>query len=175
MNTTCFDYFDSPVGALLLISDGEALIGLHFAGSESSDPVPNARRDPARFVAVREQLTDYFAGRLQVFDLPLDAHGTPFQKRVWNELRRLPFGETISYGELARRIGQRGASRAVGRANGQNPIAIIVPCHRVIGSNGNLTGFGGGMDRKRWLLDHEARASVGQVSNLPRQLSLSLR
>ena len=174
MNTTCFDYFESPVGPLLLVSDGEALIGLHFAGSESSDPVPNARRDPARFIAVREQLADYFAGRLQVFDLPLSAPGTPFQKRVWHELRRIPFGETISYGELARRIGQPGASRAVGRANGQNPVAVIVPCHRVIGSNGSLTGFGGGMERKRWLLEHEARGPVGQVSNLPRQPSLSL-
>lgn len=155
MKASCFDYFDSPVGELLLISDGVALTGLHFAGPKPADPGPDCRRDPAKFDQVREQLADYFAGRLQAFGLPLEPQGTPFQRRVWSELRRIPFGETISYGELARRIGQPSASRAVGRANGQNPIAVIVPCHRVIGANGSLTGFGGGMDRKRWLLEHE--------------------
>ena len=97
-------------------------------------------------------LTAYFIGNLDEFDVPLAQDGTAFQKKVWQELRRIPFGETISYGELARRIGQPAASRAVGRANGQNPISIIVPCHRVIGANGTLTGYGGGIRRKQWLL-----------------------
>ena len=156
MKASCFDYFESPVGELLLTSDGQVLTGLHFAGPEPADPGPDCPRDPAPFDQVREQLAAYFTGRLRAFNLPLEPQGTPFQRRVWSELRRIPFGETISYGELARRIGQPGASRAVGRANGQNPIAVIVPCHRVIGANGSLTGFGGGMDRKRWLLEHEA-------------------
>ena len=158
MNSTCYDYFESPVGPLLLFSDGQALTGLSFVDAETSDPAPGCRRDPAEFDSVRGQLAEYFAGRMQAFDLLLNARGTPFQKRVWDELLKIPFGERISYGELARRIGQPGASRAVGRANGQNPIAVIVPCHRVIGASGSLTGFGGGLARKRWLLEHESAA-----------------
>ena len=103
-----------------------------------------------------EQLTAYFSGDLQQFELRLAPHGTEFQKKVWQELCRIPFGASISYGELARRIGQPTASRAVGLANGRNPISIIVPCHRVIGANGTLTGYGGGIERKKWLLEHEA-------------------
>ncbi|HEY2249817.1 MAG TPA: methylated-DNA--[protein]-cysteine S-methyltransferase [Planctomycetaceae bacterium] len=105
---------------------------------------------------VSEQLTEYFAGRLQKFDVCLAPAGTPFQKKVWQELCRIPFGVSISYGELARRIGQPTASRAVGMANGRNPISIIIPCHRVIGANGTLTGYGGGIERKKWLLEHES-------------------
>lgn len=160
MTTTWFDHFESPVGPLLLVSDREALIGLHFSGNrkESAAGGSDCRRDPARFWAIREQLAEYFAGRRTCFDIALSPRGTPFQQRVWSELRKIPFGQTISYGELARRIGQPAAPRAVGRANGQNPIAVIVPCHRVIGANGTLTGFGGGLERKQWLLEHEASA-----------------
>jgi methylated-DNA-[protein]-cysteine S-methyltransferase len=122
-------------------------------------PEPAWRRDDGPFVAVCEQLTEYFAGKLQEFDVRLAPEGTEFQKRVWHELCRIPYGTSISYGELARRIGQPAASRAVGRANGQNPISIIVPCHRVIGADGTLTGYGGGIERKQWLLDHEAANS----------------
>jgi methylated-DNA-[protein]-cysteine S-methyltransferase len=124
---------------------------------------PLWQRDPEIFRDACAQLTAYFAGDLREFDLPLEAPGSDFQRRVWRELRQIPFGRSISYGELARRIGQPAASRAVGRANGQNPISIIVPCHRVIGADGTLTGYGGGLDRKRWLLDHEA----GQHSLVP--------
>lgn len=122
-------------------------------------PAPKSawRRDEGPFAAVCEQLTEYFAGRLREFEVRLAPEGTEFQKKVWQELGQIPFGTTISYGELARRIGQPAASRAVGAANGQNPISIIVPCHRVIGANGTLTGYGGGIERKKWLLEHEAR------------------
>ncbi len=160
MTTTYFDHFESPVGPLLLVSDGEALIGLHFSGSRKDAAGADCRRDPAKFRVIREQLAEYFAGRRKSFDFALSPRGTPFQQRVWSELRKIPFGQTISYGELARRIGQPAASRAVGRANGQNPIAVIVPCHRVIGANGTLTGFGGGLERKQWLLEHEAGATA---------------
>ncbi len=105
--------------------------------------------------AVRDQLAEYFAGERTEFDIPLKLAGTPFQNRVWQELARIPFGVTISYGELARRVGQPTASRAVGSANGKNPISIIVPCHRVIATSGNLTGYGGGLPNKQWLLQHE--------------------
>jgi methylated-DNA-[protein]-cysteine S-methyltransferase len=110
------------------------------------------------FWTVREQLDDYFAGRRTNFDVPLTMTGSAFQRRVWSELRKIPYGESISYGELAQRIGIPSAARAVGTANGLNPIAVIVPCHRVIGADGSLTGFGGGLERKRFLLDLEAGA-----------------
>lgn len=119
-------------------------------------PEPAWHRDEGPFAQVCEQLTEYFAGNLQEFDVRLAPAGTEFQKKVWQELCRIPFGASISYGELAQRIGQPKASRAVGAANGQNPISIIVPCHRVIGANGTLTGYGGGIERKKWLLEHEA-------------------
>src|SRR5262249_52747144 len=122
-------------------------------------PQPDWQCDETRFTSVCEQLAAYFAKELREFDVPLAPAGTEFQKKVWHELRQIPHGETISYGELACRIKQPAASRAVGRANGQNPISIIVPCHRVIGANGTLTGYGGGLDRKRWLLQHEGHVA----------------
>jgi methylated-DNA-[protein]-cysteine S-methyltransferase len=148
----------SPVGGLLLVSDGEALTGL-FMSDHKGGPAPELawRRDEGPFAKVCEQLAKYFAGSLQEFDVRLAPEGTAFQKKVWLELGRIPFGSSISYGELARRIEQPAASRAVGRANGQNPISIIVPCHRVIGANGTLTGYGGGIERKKWLLEHESK------------------
>jgi methylated-DNA-[protein]-cysteine S-methyltransferase len=160
--TTYFATLDSPVGELLLMSNGEALVGLHMELQRY--PVqrdPSWRRDDRALQPVRRQLEAYFAGELTDFDVPLAAAGTPFQRRVWEELRRIPYGETWSYGELARRLGDPKACRAVGLANGRNPIGIVVPCHRVIGANGALTGYGGGIERKRWLLAHELRVRQG--------------
>ncbi len=145
----------SPVGDILLRAgeDGR-LTELYLRHDETEAPAGDGPFD-----AVREQLDAYFAGELEEFHLPLAAHGTPFQLRVWNELTRIPFGETISYSELARRLGDPKLVRAVGLANGRNPISIVIPCHRVIGADGSLVGYGGGLERKRWLLEHEAVAA----------------
>jgi methylated-DNA-[protein]-cysteine S-methyltransferase len=152
-----FTTLSSPVGELLLTSNGEAITGL-FMDKQKDGPKPinDWLRDDDVFVEAAEQLRAYFAGQLTEFDLPLAPQGTEFQKRVWSELLKIPYGSTIKYGELARRIGNHKASRAVGAANGSNPISIIIPCHRVIGSNGKLTGYGGGIERKKFLLDLEA-------------------
>src|SRR5262245_8390445 len=155
---------DSPIGPLTLIAQDGSLAGVHMeikryrpdaaelgaAVASASDPV---------LAAAAVQLDAYFRGELTSFDLPLSLDGTHFQRCVWAALQSIPYGETISYGELARRIGQPSAFRAVGLANGRNPVAIVVPCHRVIGADGSLTGYGGGMDRKRFLLALEQRAS----------------
>jgi methylated-DNA-[protein]-cysteine S-methyltransferase len=155
-----FCCIDSPIGRLTLTSDGTALTGLYM-GSPSKPPPRTADwvmdpTTPPLPEAVR-QVREYFAGERRVFDLPLRLSGTDFQKRVWRQLTEIPFGETWSYGQLATHLDNPGACRAVGLANGQNPIAIIVPCHRVIGADGSLTGFGGGLPRKEWLLAHEGR------------------
>jgi len=148
----------SPVGELLLLGNGEALTGLYMQVQGFQKRAESERRrDPAAFKDAREQLAAYFAGELKKFTLKLDATGTPFQKRVWKGLRDIPYGRTESYGQLAARIGAEGSARAVGLANGRNPLGIIVPCHRVIGANGALTGYAGGIDNKRWLLAHEMR------------------
>ncbi len=157
MNSSFYCTYDSPIGELLLTSDGKAITGLYMSPFDL--PKHGSLNDSA-FDEIRQQLDDYFAGRRQDFDLPFDLAGTSFQKTVWNELIRIPFGTTISYGELAKRIGNDKASRAVGLANGKNPISIIVPCHRVIGANDTLTGYGGGIERKKWLLEHEAKVST---------------
>jgi len=151
-----YSYMDSPVGRLLLAGN-ESSLGWVFFEKESRpvSPRPEWQERPRPFRDVIKQLDAYFEGKRRDFDLELAPEGTPFQQRVWRELRAIPYGETISYGELARRIGRPNAFRAVGAANGRNPISIIVPCHRVIGSNGSLTGFGGGLDTKRALLEHE--------------------
>ncbi len=148
---------DSPVGPLTLVSDGQALAALAFELHskpirllDEAEPGSDAILD-----AARRQLDAYFEGRSKRFDLPLAPRGTVFQQRVWMALREIPHGETCSYGDNPAAVGAPSAVRAVGGANGQNPIAIIVPCHRVIGANGSLTGFGGGIDRKRFLLTHE--------------------
>jgi methylated-DNA-[protein]-cysteine S-methyltransferase len=149
----------SPIGELTLAGDGDALTGLYMTDHRHRPPLPaGARRDDAAFARAREQLRGYFAGERTEFDLALDPGGTAFQREVWRALLEIPYGETTTYGELARRIGRPGASRAVGLANGRNPISIVVPCHRVIGSSGALTGYGGGMERKRFLLDLETPA-----------------
>ena len=146
----------SPVGTITLVADEEGLRGLWLSGRERSMA---GRRDDKALASVRAQLDEYFAGERADFDIPLSMHGTPFQLTVWDALRKIPYGETASYGEIAANIGQPGAARAVGSANGRNPVAIIVPCHRVIASGGKLGGYGGGLDRKQFLLDLE-RGSV---------------
>lgn len=147
----------SPAGPLTLTASGAGLTGLYFERDSRSHTDADYVRDAAPFADVIAQLNEYFEGRRTAFDLPLAPAGTPFQQRVWAALRAIPFGRTTSYGELAAGIGAPSASRAVGAANGQNPIAIIVPCHRVIGKSGALTGFAGGIERKKFLLEHEGR------------------
>ncbi|MEU7043496.1 methylated-DNA--[protein]-cysteine S-methyltransferase [Streptomyces varsoviensis] len=152
---------DSPYGTLTLVADDGVLCGLYMTDQRHRPPEETfGDPDDTPFAEVVRQLTGYFTGEITEFELPLDLDGTPFQRRVWSELQRIPYGETISYGQLADRIDAPGASRAVGLANGKNPIGIIVPCHRVVGSTGSLTGYGGGLDRKRRLLDFERGVSA---------------
>jgi methylated-DNA-[protein]-cysteine S-methyltransferase len=159
-STPYFSELDSPVGTLLLRGDEQALSVLYMQDQRHGLPTPaGCERHDKAFRHVREQLKAYFAGKLQAFELELAGEGSDFQKRVWKALCKIPFGVTESYGGLARRIGNANASRAVGLANGRNPIGIIVPCHRVIGANGSLTGYGGGLERKKWLLEHERRVA----------------
>jgi methylated-DNA-[protein]-cysteine S-methyltransferase len=154
--TLRYTTIDSPIGELLLVGDDTALCRLHML--EGRKPIAISddwERDDEHFADVVAQLREYFAGERTTFHLELRMEGTDFQRRVWQELCAIPYGETISYGELARRIGQPGAARGVGMANGSNPISVVVPCHRVIGADGSLTGYGGGLDNKRTLLDLE--------------------
>lgn len=155
MNTFC--HLESPIGRLLLTSDGTVLTGLYMEPSRSVQSIDGWTQDAAiaPLAETVRQLSQYFEGTRREFDLPLRMAGTAFQQRVWRELTEIPYGTTWSYGELAKRIGKPSASRAVGLANGRNPISILVPCHRVIGADGSLTGYGGGLERKRWLLAHE--------------------
>jgi methylated-DNA-[protein]-cysteine S-methyltransferase len=161
-----YDTMTSPVGELLLAANNDGLTGIYFEENRhrsrpdpvSGHAVAGDGAASAILASARAQLTAYFAGELTVFSIPLAARGTPFQERVWGALRDIGFGRTISYAELARRVGQPTAVRAVGGANGRNPLPIVVPCHRVIGADGSLTGFGGGVERKRWLLRHEGFA-----------------
>ena len=161
--TTWTTTVGSPVGPLLLTTNGSALTRLLF--DVPPDPTWSTEPHPVLAAAVA-QLEEYFAGERRDFDLPLEPAGTPFQLRVWETLREIPYAETINYGQLANRIGNPNASRAVGLANGRNPISIVVPCHRVIGANGSLTGYGGGLDRKRTLLDLERRATGDEQPQL---------
>ncbi len=182
---TTYSRCASPVGPWLLVSDGEALTGVY---PESHRAVPELtsgwQRDDAFFAGVRDQLAAYFVGRLTEFTVKLAPEGTPFQRRVWGALREIPLGTTTTYGALATHLGSPTASRAVGAANGKNPLSLIVPCHRVIGSGGALTGYAGGLALKEWLLDHEAttaRRSAGGVTPLtlaavcPRAVQLTHR
>lgn len=162
MKSVRYTFMDSPIGRLLLAGDGRQLSHLGFpSGKGAIAPGPEWGFEDAIFSNVKGQLQAYFDGTRREFDLPLDLRGTGFQLAVWRELMRIPFGATISYGELARRIGNSAASRAVGAANGNNPIPIIIPCHRVVGTNGSLTGFGGGIETKKWLLALERASAVG--------------
>jgi len=181
---TAFTKIHSPLGELTLVASDTGLTAVHFPtsrevpplqvverGTGGEDYVGAGRGDGAGWLEddgsgpagavlarTREQLNEYFARTRTTFDLPLDPAGSAFERRVWDALRAIPYGSTVSYGELARRLGDPRATRAVGAANGKNAIPIIVPCHRVVGARGELTGFGGGLDRKRWLLEHEGAA-----------------
>lgn len=158
--TTYYTYFHSKINPILLTSNGTALTGLYMTGQKHGPEVaPNwvCSDEALPFAEAKRQLVAYFAGTRTEFDLPLAPQGTDFQRRVWAELSRIAYGQTISYGELARRIGQPGSARAVGLANGRNPISIIVPCHRVIGTDGKLVGYGGGLSRKQALLSLETK------------------
>jgi methylated-DNA-[protein]-cysteine S-methyltransferase len=153
---TCFTTVKSPVGTLLLTSDGVSLTGVFPESHRDVPPRTRAwKRDDAWFSGVRDQLNAYFQGRLTRFEVPVAPEGTAFQQQVWTALKAIPCGATATYGELARQLGRPQSSRAVGLAAGKNPIAIIIPCHRLIGADGSLTGYAGGLDMKRWLLEHE--------------------
>ena len=170
----CYQRMASPIGELHLITRDETLCVLDFDGYESRMRRLLERRfGPVEVaegtcpIAVRKTVEAYFEGdTVGIEDLATETRGTPFQERVWRALRDIPSGQTISYGELARRIGEPTASRAVGLANGSNPVAIVIPCHRVIGADGSLTGYGGGLERKQWLLEHEGAlpARQGELS-----------
>ncbi len=159
---TYFTTTASPVGELLLTGDGVALTGVYW---NNATPPAGAVSDGGPFAAVLAELDAYFQGELTAFTVPVAPRGTPFQTRVWAALVGIPHGTTISYGEQARRLGVPNASRAVGAANGRNPVSIVVPCHRVIGGNGALTGYGGGLERKKWLLDFEAQRSRAAIAS----------
>lgn len=153
--------YESPLGKLLLVGEHGFLTGLRFEDHVIDPPTsPNIRESPEAFHHVTTQLDEYFAGDRQVFDLPVRPIGTRFQHRVWAALANISYGTTETYGDLAHRLGDRKASRAVGVANGNNPISIIIPCHRVLGADGSLTGYGGGVDKKLWLLRHEGALLV---------------
>ncbi|MDB6117716.1 MAG: methylated-DNA--protein-cysteine methyltransferase [Verrucomicrobiaceae bacterium] len=157
MNTLHHTYYESPLGRILLTGTATHLRGLFFIGQKRERPVPpGSIQSDAPFATVLSQLDDYFAGKPVHFDVPLEMEGTPFQQTVWRALQAIPRGQTITYGQLARNIGSPSAVRAVALANACNRISVIIPCHRVIGANGTLTGYAGGLDKKRWLLDVEA-------------------
>jgi methylated-DNA-[protein]-cysteine S-methyltransferase len=158
---TSFTTMPSPLGPLLLVKNDRGLTGVYLqphVGAPS--PEREWRADPSRFVRERVQLAEYFAGARTRFDLDLAPEGTPFQRRVWDALCAIPYGETTTYGALAASLGRSRAARAVGAANARNPLSIVIPCHRVIGAGGGLTGYAGGVARKQWLLAHEAASHV---------------
>jgi methylated-DNA-[protein]-cysteine S-methyltransferase len=162
-----YTFVDSPIGTLLLAGTDAGLCVLGLPeGKRRPVPAVDWTREDGAFAEARQQLASYFDGRLRAFSLPLDPRGTAFQLRVWRALQQIPYGDTLSYGELAARIGQPSAGRAVGLANGRNPLPIVVPCHRVIGRDGTLTGYGGGLGAKRFLLDLERR-TAGTGAALP--------
>jgi len=159
MGTIYFSYFESAIGDLLLAGDGEVLNVLGFPGGKGKRRHQDGwKKDDSVFKEVGKQLSAYFAGELKKFDLKLAPQGTGFQRQVWKALQDIPHGETASYGEIASKIGRPLASRAVGAANGRNPIPVIIPCHRIIGSTGKLVGFGGGLETKTFLLNLESAA-----------------
>jgi methylated-DNA-[protein]-cysteine S-methyltransferase len=160
---TRYLYLDSPIGPLLVTADDGGVTRVHMHEqrhtSGAVDPAWEHGPDDPVLVEASRQLTEYFAGTRTTFDLPLNPAGTAFQREVWSALTEIPYGQTESYGEVARRIDRPGSSRAVGLANGRNPIAIVVPCHRVVGASGDLVGYGGGLERKRFLLELERRTA----------------
>jgi methylated-DNA-[protein]-cysteine S-methyltransferase len=149
---------DTPIGPIRIVASDDGVRAILLSGEDAGRvpmSVPSPDADHPVVVATIAQLTEYFDGEREEFDLPLDPIGTDFQQSAWKALRTIPYGTTVSYGEQAARMGDRRKARAVGAANGRNPISIVVPCHRVVGSNGSLTGYAGGIDTKAWLLDHE--------------------
>ncbi len=164
-----YTYLESPYSKLLLVSNGQALSGLYFQKHRHGGEIqPDWKQDAsvAPFPMVKQKLEGYFAGKIQTFDVPLTMSGTPFQLLVWEKLQAIPYGTTISYSELASKVGRPGSVRAVGGANAHNPISIIVPCHRVIGADGSLTGYGGGLELKAALLEFEASVRAdGEKAN----------
>jgi len=164
--TTVYCTVDSPIGELLLSGDGERLQRLHMQRTRQATRIgADWVRDAEPFADLCEQLDQYFAGKRREFGVALDPRGSEFELRVWRALRQIPYGETESYGALAERIGHPGQARAVGAANARNPIAVVVPCHRVIGADGSLTGYAGGLERKRLLLDLEAPAAQLELAS----------
>jgi len=156
MTTTYYTHLDSPLGSLRLLGEDDALVGLQLPDQRHARPLPaRCSRDAAAFRDTRAQLAEYFAGQRSAFDLRLAPAGTDFQRRVWSAVRSVPTGSTASYRDVAARIGRPTAARAVGLANGHNPIVVVIPCHRIIGADGSLTGYAGGLAAKRWLLSHE--------------------
>lgn len=159
-DATVHTIVDSPLGPLTLVTRAGGLAGVYMTQQRHLPPEDTfgprvAVTDVPLLTRTADQLAAYFTGDLRDFDLDMSTSGTPFQRRVWTALRDIPYGETVTYGELAAAVGQPTASRAVGLANGRNPLSIVVPCHRVVGANGSMTGYGGGIERKRWLLDFE--------------------
>ena len=167
MNTVCFDFLSTPLGTVLLASDGEALVGAWFEG-QRYEPARGGswerRRNTPVLVRAGAEMTEYFAGTRTAFTVPLAPAGTPFQRAVWNAIAAIPYGETAAYRDLASRIGRPSCIRAAGAATGRNPLSIIVPCHRVVGANGGLTGYAGGLDRKRTLLALERNAPASAAA-----------
>ena len=165
MTDIVFRTLDSPVGVVTVAGDGTTVTNLRMT-DQTHEPAGRHgwRHEPTAFPEAAAQLQEYFAGERATFDVPLRLEGPAFRRQVWEALLEIPYGETASYGQIADRIGKPGAARAVGVANGHNPIAIIVPCHRVIGANGSLTGYGGGLHRKQILLDLERRHFTPQFS-----------
>jgi len=153
-----YDVYESPQGRMLIVADDEALSGVYFEGQKYHPALASDWRHDAQHAPLRQatrELGEYFAGGRQHFEVPLSPEGTAFQRAVWQAIAAVPFGSTISYVELARRAGRPGSARAAGTATGRNPLSVIVPCHRILGSDGSLTGYAGGLDRKRALLTHE--------------------
>lgn len=164
MNTLSYNYYDSPIGTIELASDGQTLLWAKFLETQKSKKLKQTETDLPIFKQAKTQLDAYFNHELESFDLPLDIHGTAFQKLVWQKLCLIPFGKTISYLTLSKQIGDVKAIRAVASTNGKNNFCVIIPCHRVISSNGSLTGYAGDLWRKKWLLDHETKHTNPQTS-----------
>jgi methylated-DNA-[protein]-cysteine S-methyltransferase len=162
MTTRVWTRIESPIGDLTIVAENDAIIAIEMSPARPATTANSVRDDAHPLLnETRRQLDAYFAGQLNTFSLPLRPSGTDFQRRVWKALERIPYGDTVSYGDIAKAVGAPGSARAVGAANGANPLAIVVPCHRVIGSNGSLTGYGGGLDRKRTLLALETGPTLG--------------
>ena len=174
MIQTSYDFLNTEIGQLLIAGTERGLVRIHLPREgRAAEPDDGWRHDPEAVAEAVAQLRAYFAGELRVFDLPLDPQGTDFQRRVWQALAEIPYGETTSYSELAGSIGRPAAVRAVGAANGKNPLPIVLPCHRVIGADGSLTGFGGGLEMKRYLLELEGVVVEDETqARAPRQTSL---